>query len=129
MSSIKSRVLELAHSHSVLQIVLLTGAKRGYVTKILKMNLGGSPFIKKEVKTKLDPSDIQKGNAKILAKDKVYSTAKRDESKVRVVQLDNRTTKLLYPGQAGYDVPTELLRKDWQAKQIEGLKSLSGNKS
>lgn len=136
--STRSKILDLAPNCTVAEIVIKLQAQRKYVTTVLKnaglkakpeiVNLGGRPMKDKGVtsKIKLSQSDMQKGNVKLQPKEKVFKQAVRDESKVRVVQLDSRTVKLIYPNQKGYDIPLEVLRSDWQTKQAQGLANLKG---
>lgn len=68
--------------------------------------------------------DMNKGNAKLKSKERVLPVRYSDESKVRTVRLDSKTTVLLYPNDARYNKPIEVLRSEWEKKQEMGLKML-----
>lgn len=147
IKSKRTEVLELAPNHTVKEIASMLNTSRPYVYMILKQESvtavsDNQPKCAKPIvvkprnvaktsktvssKIKLSQDDMQKGNAKLTPAEKVLPTLTRDDSKARIVKLDNRTTKLLYPGQVGYDAPIEVLRSEWQKKQEKQLKILKG---
>lgn len=75
-------------------------------------------------KIKITQDDMQKGHAKLGPKEKVLSTLVKDQSNVRTVVLDSKTTKLIYPGQKDYNTPIDVLRSRWEQSKLESLNTI-----
>ncbi|WP_449332419.1 hypothetical protein [Sphingobacterium kyonggiense] len=80
-------------------------------------------------KSKLDTyehrSQLQKGIAKINEGQDIKEGSERDESRKRIVQLDRKTVRFIYPSDKDYNKSVDQIRSEWHAKQAEGLRKVA----
>lgn len=76
---------------------------------------------KEKIPADIAMADMQKGNLKLMPWHNTKNTRDRDESKLRTVVLDAKTTILLYPDDARYAIPTDQLKLDWAKKKERDL--------